>query len=54
VQPARDESTAPAIPPPRRLESSALFQLEREVVIVHHGQEYRLRVTKSDKLILTK
>ena len=55
MQPARDESAAPAIPrPPRRLESSALFQFEREVVIVHHGQEYRLRVTKSDKLILTK
>ena len=56
MQPARDESPAPPAipPPPRRLESAALFQLEREVVIVHHGQEYRLRITKSDKLILTK
>ena len=40
--------------PVRRVESAALFQLEREVVIVHRGQEYRLRITKSDKLILTK
>ena len=31
-----------------------LFEREREVVIVHRGQEYRLRITKSDKLILTK
>jgi hemin uptake protein HemP len=40
--------------PVRRVESATLFQLGREVVIVHHGQEYRLRITKSDKLILTK
>jgi len=38
----------------RRVESTALFQRERELVIVHRGQEYRLRITKSDKLILTK
>lgn len=38
----------------RRMESTALFEHGREVVIVHHGQEYRLRITKSDKLILTK
>ena len=45
----------PAAPAPvRRLESASLFQRGREVVIVHHGQEYRLRITKSDKLILTK
>jgi hemin uptake protein HemP len=40
--------------PVRRVESVTLFQLDREVVIVHRGQEYRLRITKSDKLILTK
>ena len=38
----------------RRVESAALFERRREVVIVHRGQEYRLRITKSDKLILTK
>jgi len=53
VRPARDEP-APAGPRPRQVESMTLFQLERELVIVHHGQEYRLRITKSDKLILTK
>ena len=38
----------------RRLYSSALFRGDREVVIIHQGQEYRLRVTRADKLILTK
>jgi hemin uptake protein HemP len=41
-------------PPVRRVESPTLFERGREVIIVHHGQEYRLRITKSDKLILTK
>jgi hemin uptake protein HemP len=52
---ARSDQAPPVEPPPvRRVESTTLFQLGREVVIVHHGQEYRLRITKSDKLILTK
>lgn len=39
---------------PRRIPSRALFGDDREVVIVHQAQEYRLRITKADKLILTK
>ena len=46
--------TAARLPRVRRVESAALFERGREVVIVHHGQEYRLRITKSGKLILTK
>jgi hemin uptake protein HemP len=38
----------------RRIESRVLFGGDREVLIVHEGQEYRLRITKADKLILTK
>jgi hemin uptake protein HemP len=38
----------------RRIDTETLLQREREIVIVHRGQEYRLRITKSDKLILTK
>jgi len=38
----------------RQVPSAALFQGQREIVIVHHGQEYRLRITRADKLILTK
>ena len=34
--------------------SVALFRGRREIVILHRGQEYRLRITKADKLILTK
>ena len=34
--------------------SAALFRGRREITIVHHGQEYRLRITRADKLILTK
>ena len=56
--PSGDGAAAPAaaaIPGgPRRLDSAALFQRAREIVIVHGGQEYRLRITKADKLILTK
>ncbi len=46
--------SADGSPHVRRVESLTLFERGREVVIVHHGQEYRLRITKSDKLILTK
>jgi hemin uptake protein HemP len=38
----------------RQVASAALFQGRREIIIVHHGQEYRLRITRADKLILTK
>ena len=37
-----------------RVTSSDLYQGQREVVIVHRDQEYRLTITKADKLILTK
>ena len=47
-------TTPPPAAPTRRVDSTVLFEREREVVIVHRGQEYRLRITKSDKLILTK
>ena len=36
------------------VQSPALFQGRREIIIVHRGQQYRLRITKADKLILTK
>jgi hemin uptake protein HemP len=52
---ALSDMASPVEPAPvPRVESTTLFQLGREVVIVHNGQEYRLRITKSDKLILTK
>lgn len=34
--------------------SSELFGNLREIVILHDGKEYRLRITSNGKLILTK
>jgi hemin uptake protein HemP len=46
---------APAAAPAGvRIASTELFRGRREIVIVHRGQEYRLHITKADKLILTK
>jgi hemin uptake protein HemP len=37
-----------------RIASSEVFRGQRKVVIIHQGTEYRLLITKSNKLILTK
>jgi hemin uptake protein HemP len=52
----REGSPAPQAPPPgkRIMTSEELFGGANEVIIRHAGEEYRLRVTKNDKLILTK
>ncbi len=52
--PVAASRSAPGACARRTYQSAALFRGEREVVIVHRGQEYRLRITKADKLILTK
>jgi hemin uptake protein HemP len=38
---------------PQKVASAALLGPNRELVIVHNGREYRLRMTQNDKLILT-
>ena len=38
----------------REIASRALFADQHEIVIVHGRDEYRLRITKAGKLILTK
>ena len=38
----------------RRIESKSLLDGSRELVIEHQGSEYHLRLTRNDKLILTK
>ncbi|MGF6495837.1 hemin uptake protein HemP [Luteibacter sp. 621] len=40
--------------PARRVESKNLLDGSRELVIEHQGAEYHLRLTRNDKLILTK
>ena len=44
----------PAAAPLRRLKVSDLLAGEREAILEHDGQEYRLRITANGKLILTK
>lgn len=51
------ERAAPVPRPPRavaRTNSAHLLAGTRELVIEHAGQEYHLRLTRNDKLILTK
>lgn len=47
-------TTAPPAPSRQRIASTELIQGARELIILHHGEEYLLRITKSGKLILTK
>ncbi|WP_428131888.1 hemin uptake protein HemP [Bradyrhizobium sp.] len=37
-----------------RIESRDLFATEREIIIMHGEDSYRLRLTSQNKLILTK
>ncbi len=36
------------------IDSKTLMEGKEEVIIVHHGEDYRLRMTSQGKLILTK
>jgi hemin uptake protein HemP len=38
---------------PERVSLESLLGSRRELLIVHNGREYRLRLTQNDKLILT-
>lgn len=38
----------------QRVTSEMLFNKGRELVIQHQGEDYRLRITANNKLILTK
>ena len=48
---ATEAVTAPAIPP--RYEAETLFAGARQLIIVHGEREYCLRLTATNKLILT-
>ena len=54
AKPIRAVETMMLRRPRRVVTSSALFADRQEVVIVHGSDEYRLRITKAGKLILTK
>lgn len=38
----------------RSMTSEELFDDEQEIIILHAGEEYRLRITSNNKLIMTK
>jgi len=53
----RAEAAARVVPlkqRPLRVASAAIFRGQQEVVIFHHDTEYRLRITRTGKLLLTK
>ena len=51
---AQTDSPSKLAPEQPRVDSRRLLAGGRELVIDHAGQEYRLRLTRNDKLILTK
>jgi hemin uptake protein HemP len=53
-QRARGESGEGEAGPLQRIDVQDLFIGRRELILVHKGAEYLLRVTSNDKLILTK
>jgi hemin uptake protein HemP len=40
--------------PIKQVSSESLFGMGKEILIQHRGEQYHLRVTRNDKLILTK
>jgi hemin uptake protein HemP len=38
----------------RVISSEELFNGQQEIIILHAGEEYRLRITSNNRLILTK
>ena len=55
VEPTSNRSPAPTpAREPRRVSSEELIGPAREVLIRHAGCDYRLRITRLGKLILTK
>ena len=50
-KPHSHSERGPSIP---RIDASTLLAFSREIILVHNEQEYRLRITSNDKLILTK
>ncbi len=52
--PSKSPSTLPDANPTPVFDVRELLGGGREVIILHAGERYRLRVTTNDKLILTK
>jgi hemin uptake protein HemP len=53
MNPAIQRGAIPSLVGPKRVPSDELLGPLKELVIVHNGREYRLRITQNGKLILT-
>jgi hemin uptake protein HemP len=53
-KPEAEDSTETVDPPAPVVEAKSLFGTNREIVIEHDGERYRLRITRRGKLILQK
>ncbi len=54
LEPGPLQSSTSTGPKTRRLDVRELLGSAREIILVHQGEEYRLRITSNRKLILTK
>ena len=54
ADPLNDGAAKPPSRPLRTIPSTDLLQGDREVVILHQGEHYRLRLTRNDRLVLYK
>ena len=52
-QPQSNRTSDAKAQPPTRISSESLLGPRGELLIVHNGREYRLRLTQNGKLILT-
>lgn len=52
--PAKPSAADARQPPLRRIPVADLLAGAEQVILLHQGQEYHLRLTRADKLILTK
>lgn len=53
--PRREPPASPvACPQRKRITTADLMQGARAIIVLHQGEEYLLRITKTGKLILTK
>lgn len=50
----KQKTVSADLPPVPRIDASTLLASGREIILVHKDNEYRLRLTSNDKLILTK
>ena len=50
---AKPAQALSSLPETQRITSEALLGPKKELVILHNGREYRLRLTQNGKLILT-